>query len=465
MSITVNSKVTSETESLPELFSWQNSWYPVTFVRDLFEDKPYSFSLYDEALIIFRDLAGNLVCLKNLCPHRAAKLSDGQIIDGKVECLYHGWQFGTDGECLHIPQLEQSAKIPQQACVKSFPVKEFQGIIWVWLGDKEIADENLIPQIAEVDTGLFVVDTVTDLPYAQDFLVENFLDPSHVFISHDRTELGMKREFAAPLEMEIVSSSVAGFVGRYKKNNSNLPWTEVQFIAPCLVKYKIGSKNSKMFGGFSLYAVPLGAGRCRVLVRRYGNFFSRTFKLKPRWLEHLRQNKILEEDLPFIVEQQRYIEQTGKNLKDIYLPLKSSDTFVIEHRKWLDKFGRDLPFYQGYTTFKRGQHSLIESNKSDRFLDELPRAPYGALKDTASHNAGSHRLSRHTKICSSCYRTYQTINLLKQIILSAAIIFAGLAIVAENQTVKIILVAISLLAVGKFAILQKLKTHFEQNYH
>lgn len=383
-----------------------------------------------------------MVCLKNLCPHRAAKLSDGQIVDGKVECLYHGWQFGTDGECLHIPQLEQSAKIPKQACVKSFPVREFQGIIWVWLGDEKIDDENLIPKIAEVEkSGLFIVDTVTDLPYDPDFLVENFLDPAHVPISHDLTELGMKRELASPLDMEIISSSIDGFVGRYKKrNNIHIPWIDIEFIAPYFVKYKIGNEATKMFGGFALYAVPLGKGRCRVLVRRYGNFFSRLFKLKPRWLEHLRQNKLLEEDLPFIVEQQAYIEQTGKNLKEVYLPLKSSDTFVIEHRKWLDKFGQNLPFYQGYTTFKRSQNSRREPIYLDRF-------------------------SRHTKICSSCYRTYQTINLLKQILITAAIIFAGLGIVTENKTIKIILVAISFLAVGKFAVLQKLKTHFEDTNH
>ena len=271
--------------------------------------------------------------------------------------------------------------------------------------------------------------------------MENFLDPAHVPISHDRTELGMKREFAAPLNMEILSSSINGFVGRYKKNNNlHLPGIDIKFIAPYLVQYKFGNETTKTFGGFALYAVPLGEGRCRVLVRRYGNFFSRLFKLKPRWLEHLRQNKLLEEDLPFIVEQQVYIEQTGKNLKEIYLPLKSSDTFVTEHRKWLDKFGQNLPFYQGYTTFKRPQNSRRKQSPIDRF-------------------------SRHTKICSSCYRTYQTINLLKQILITAAIVFAGLAIVTENKTIQIILVSISLLAAVKFAILQKLKTHFENTNH
>ncbi len=281
----------------------------------------------------------------------------------------------------------------------------------------------MITQVAEVEkAGLFIVDTATDFPYDQNYLVENFLDPAHVPISHDRTELGMKREMASALEMEIISSSVNGFVGRYKKsNNIHMPWTNFKFTAPYLVQYQFGNATTKTFGGFALYAVPLGEGRCRILVRRYGNFFSRFFRLKPRWLEHLRQNKVLEEDLSFIVEQQAYIEQTGKNLKEIYLPLKSSDTFVIEYRKWLDKFGQNLPSYQGYATFKRNQNPRLEEIPVDRF-------------------------SRHTKICSSCYRTYQTINVLKQIVITAAIIFASLAIVTENNIIKIVLVSISLLA-------------------
>ncbi|NEQ13381.1 MAG: Rieske 2Fe-2S domain-containing protein, partial [Moorea sp. SIO3E2] len=113
-------------------FNWQQCWYPVTFVQDLPTDRPYSFSLYDEPLVLFRNQDGKLACLTNRCPHRAAKLSEGQIIDGKIECLYHGWQFGRDGQCLHIPQLPEDAKIPAKACVQSFTVVERQGIVWVW---------------------------------------------------------------------------------------------------------------------------------------------------------------------------------------------------------------------------------------------------------------------------------------------------------------------------------------------
>lgn len=37
--------------------------------------------------------------------YRLAKLSEGQLMDGRLECLYHGWQFGADGKCVKIPQV------------------------------------------------------------------------------------------------------------------------------------------------------------------------------------------------------------------------------------------------------------------------------------------------------------------------------------------------------------------------
>ncbi|MCF2147586.1 Rieske 2Fe-2S domain-containing protein [Desmonostoc muscorum LEGE 12446] len=40
------------------------------------------------------------MCLTDRCPHRTAKFSERQIIDGKIECLYHDWQFGSDGQPL-----------------------------------------------------------------------------------------------------------------------------------------------------------------------------------------------------------------------------------------------------------------------------------------------------------------------------------------------------------------------------
>ena len=42
-------------------------------------------------------------------------------------------------------------------------------------------------------------------------------------------------------------------------------------------------------------------------------------------------DKVLEQDLPLIVGQEAEIERLGQSLKEVYFPLKTSDTFVIEY--------------------------------------------------------------------------------------------------------------------------------------
>jgi phenylpropionate dioxygenase-like ring-hydroxylating dioxygenase large terminal subunit len=413
------------------LFDWKNCWYPVTFVKDFPSDRPYAFSIYGEPLVLFKDQTGEIICLQDRCPHRAAKLSDGQIIQGKIECLYHGWQFGNEGECVHIPHLPNTATIPKTACVKSFPVVEHQGMIWIWLGDSQNAKTEDIPTIPDLEKpGLFRVDTVTDLPFDQTYLVENFLDPAHVCISHDRTEYKIKREDAKPLEMEVLSVSTEGIKSRYRKlGNPQIPWNNVEFIAPYLVTYSFGPVTA-----FVLYAIPLAPGRSRILARRLGNFYSRTFKLKPRWLEHLRQNKVFEEDLSLIQAQEIYINQSGNTIKETYLPLKTADILLMEYRKWLDKFGSKLPHYQGYSTHQHLQHSTT-INLNNRYL-------------------------RHTQICSSCNRAYQNTQQVKKVSIAVAIIFAAIGIITEGN-LSILSVSTGLIAVIIAVLAQKLITHFE----
>jgi len=450
--MTVDSKTqdaVQPTATLPILeadqtFNWKNCWYPVAFLQDLPKDRPYSFSLYDEPLVLFRNQEGKLVCLIDRCPHRAAKLSDGQIIDGKIECLYHGWQFGSEGQCLHIPQLSAEVKIPSNACVKSFIVVERQGIAWVWPGEPEAADLDCIPTVDILNNPeVFSADYMGDMPYDQSYLVENILDPAHVFISHDRTEAGVRREDAQPLEMEVIESSVAGIRGRYRgKRKPDELWQQLDFLAPNLVHYQFSFGKPSLFFGLAIYSIPIGVSRCRIFIRRYSNFLTWQLKRKPRWLEHLRQSKVLEEDLPQILGQQAEIERLGQSLKKVYLPLKTSDLLAIEYRKWLDKFGQSLPFYEGYSTSKRAE-SNGECNHKPVSLD---------------------RLERHTLICSSCNRAYQVTNRLKQTLVGVAIGMAALAIVTDGFWHKIGAVSASLLAVVLAVVAQKVKTKFERSY-
>lgn len=447
--MTIDSKVQDVvklTATLPiseadQTFDWKKCWYPIVFCQDLPKDRPYSFSLYDEPLVLFRNKEGRLACLIDRCPHRAAKLSDGQIIDGKIECLYHGWQFGKNGQCLHIPQLPTDAKIPANASVQFFTVVECQGIVWMWAGDPEAADAAQIPTIADLDKQGFVsTDFVRDLPYDQSYFIENVLDPAHLHISHHGI-LG-NRKYARPLEMEVIERSAAGIQFKCKgMEGDNEHWAKVDFIAPNIVSFTFNIESRGWLGGTVLYSIPLGKGRCRIFLRNYRNFLTRKIKMAPLWLDHIRvRNKVLEGDLPLVVGQKVEIERLGQSLKEIYLPLKTSDTFVIEYRKWLDEFGSSLPYYQGYSTSKNVSRG--EYNQKPEMVD---------------------RFSQHTQLCGSCSRAHKVTNQLKQIFVGLAITLAALAIVIDGFISNAVVVPAGLLAVVLALISENIKIQFERS--
>jgi len=106
-------------------YNWVDQWYPVMFERDVLDDVPYPFSIFEHKLVLFRTRPGEYSVLDDRCSHRLAPLSEGRIIpaphnnnsgsdDGKViECAYHGWSFKGCGECACIPQLTVGATIPR----------------------------------------------------------------------------------------------------------------------------------------------------------------------------------------------------------------------------------------------------------------------------------------------------------------------------------------------------------------
>jgi phenylpropionate dioxygenase-like ring-hydroxylating dioxygenase large terminal subunit len=427
-------------------FNWHNCWYPVTFSEDLPKNIPYSFSLYDRPLVIFRNNEGKLGCLCDRCPHRATRLSDGQIIDGKLECLYHGWQFDSEGKCVRMPQLPTDKTIPSNARAESYPIVDRQGIIWIWASKAETADFSIIPTIEAVEKPEVIsMDYVIDLPYDQTYLIENVIDVAHIHIAHDGMRGGGKREYAKPIEFEILASSVVGIRSRYRSlgATNKLVGASLDFIAPNLILYTSNYKNPDLISGLALYSLPLGVGRCRLIYRKYSNFWSWQEKWKPRWLEHWNQNTILEQDMNVIIGQYESIERSGESLKDLWLPLKTCDLLVIEYRKWLDVYGSSLPFYRGYTTSKPSSNIDLSSHKF------------------ASSKIIPNRYALHTSICSSCNRAYLTIELLQNgSIVGIVILFSLSIITRESLVANIAIFSVCCLAI-LFVILRRFKTYFD----
>jgi phenylpropionate dioxygenase-like ring-hydroxylating dioxygenase large terminal subunit len=123
---------------LPEL-GLRNYWYPVLAGWRLGR-KPRSVKLLGEDIVLFRD-RGKLYALSDRCPHRGARLSQGKCLypgTGTLSCPYHGWTFsGETGRCVAKLMEGPDAPLPRQAVVKSYPVRELRGAIWLFVGDIE----------------------------------------------------------------------------------------------------------------------------------------------------------------------------------------------------------------------------------------------------------------------------------------------------------------------------------------
>jgi len=434
-------------QSDAEAFDWKNCWYPLSYVHDLDSNGPFKASLYDMPLVLFRGTDGELTCLKDVCPHRAAHLSDGEVRDGRIECLYHGWQYATDGQCVHIPQLPERISIPDRACVHKYPLKEHQGIVWVWAGDPTLADPDMIPTTPDLEReDVTFVDFQMDLPYDQSYLIENVIDVAHIHIAHHGVRGGGHRSAAKPIRFNMLRNDIEGMkceLSAYDPPDSAkvIDAAIVEFVAPNLVRYTSEYKNTDHVSGLVLFSVPQGKSRCRLLYRKYANFTSWREGWKPRWLEHWTQCAILEQDMSVVVGQYEEIERFEGDLRDLWLPLKTSDKLVIEYRKWLDKFGKAMPFYRGFSSSKDS-------------------SPY-----RSSERSAVDRLTLHTKICGTCSRVHRNLLRARTVLAVISGLSTAAAIASSGATSTIVFVTVALLSLLGIAALEPVRSRFETNQY
>lgn len=114
-------------------------WYFAGLSRDLKRGRLARYEILGEPVALGRGRDGQVVALRDVCPHRAAPLSAGAFFseaDGAqtVECPYHGWRFGADGACVAIPSLTPSQAFDtSRIAVRRYPVAESQGMVFVWV--------------------------------------------------------------------------------------------------------------------------------------------------------------------------------------------------------------------------------------------------------------------------------------------------------------------------------------------
>lgn len=224
----------------------RNAWYVGAWSHEL-AGAPLARKLLGEDVVLFRTGAGKAAALEDRCCHRAVKLSLGSTVENGLQCGYHGMAFDCAGACISNPgeMLNPNLK------VRAFPVVERQHMVWIWMGDPELADESLIvdfPFHEQADEYEFKFARY-DIAGNYMLMIDNLMDLTHLGYvhnstiggnpdEHDDAELTTKRtESGAHFVRWMMNSTpppsfvkAGGFTGGVDR------WQDFEYVAPASVR-------------------------------------------------------------------------------------------------------------------------------------------------------------------------------------------------------------------------------------
>lgn len=161
-------------------------WYTAAWSQDVART-PVARTIIDRHLVLYRKTSGEVAVLDDTCPHRFAPMHRGRIVGDEIQCGYHGLRFDAEGRCSHNPH--GNGATPRAAKLRSYPVVEIDGLVWVWMGEGEPADITEIPRFPELANAdyAFTSEHTLEMQLAIDLIVDNLLDLSHAAYLHPGT--------------------------------------------------------------------------------------------------------------------------------------------------------------------------------------------------------------------------------------------------------------------------------------
>jgi len=162
-----------------------DQWWVAGFSWEL-TDKPVARTLLNLPMVLFRRPDGAVAALEDRCCHKELPLSCGSVEARGLRCGYHGLLFDGSGSCIEIPGQD---RIPQKARVRSYPLRERDQILWVWVGsspDSEpVGEPPAYPWHSHPSYRFGGGTYHYDAPYQ--LIHDNLLDLSHLGYVHLKT--------------------------------------------------------------------------------------------------------------------------------------------------------------------------------------------------------------------------------------------------------------------------------------
>lgn len=321
--------LTSQTvqNSVREVGINPNHWYAVGWADQLRPSNIMPVTIWQQAIAVYRDHSGQLHALEDACPHKGVALHKGKVQDCHLACAYHGWEFNGNGECVSIPYLTEAQKLPRTQ-VRSYPIQEKYNLIWIFPGDRTLADVRFpldIPEFGQPEWLMVPLDARFQAHFS--ICNENAMDVFHGFLHQnlqgwfDPVLLSLQETEAA-----IFAEYQVSYKGRMAKFLGLSERADQVTTLPISIQYRYPHYHSSLEGISSLYLLRLPIGP--TASQSFAIFF---FKVRlPKWilkpLEPLLQTllqrfvllKFLAQDITMMEsEQQTYLANPQRRYVEI----------------------------------------------------------------------------------------------------------------------------------------------------
>lgn len=292
----------------------KRSWLIACQSKDL-KKRPQRVTILSQPIVLFR--SGNQVAaLEDRCPHRNVPLSEGRVIDGKIQCLYHGWTFSSTGKCTSIPgRCKQSLHETRDA--NSILCCEVGDFIWVNLCGNQLDTQPIMPHLDKLNMHQYVWSL--DAEGALLNVLENFLDGTHTHFIHRgliRTE-GNRQKIVAKMNKTPNTVQIDyhnetkqfGFISRiFEKNRVR---SCGRFSLPSIAEIEYWSQKGLQFA-ITAYITPVSETKQRITAVISINKWGFLPAILKQWIINPFLYMALKQDQRILQQQQQNIEIFGK---------------------------------------------------------------------------------------------------------------------------------------------------------
>ena len=210
-----NEQLTQTDPGTPMGTYMRRFWIPVMLADELGQPdgEPVRVRLLGEDLIAFRDTEGRIGLVDRYCPHRRANLFFGRNEHCGIRCVYHGWKFDVDGNCVDLPSEPPESRFREKVRLTAYPTALKGGVLWTYMGPADKRGE--VPDFAWMDlpeSHIYRSRWTQQCNFAQ--AVEGEIDSAHVSFLHSLVDANDENK--------------AALTGRYFSGDTAPKWKVIE---------------------------------------------------------------------------------------------------------------------------------------------------------------------------------------------------------------------------------------------